>query len=63
MDGIAQAITQAAGASTQQAALIDMVKKANDSSKQMASQILASAVTAPAAPNPPGIGQLIDVRA
>lgn len=65
MDPLAAASTQDATSQVQQAAQIDMLKKANDVSVQNAAMLLGSAAPAPApapAPraNPPGIGQLID---
>lgn len=63
MDGIAAASVQNSTVQIQQAAQIDLLKKATDSDKDLAARLLASAQVVPAAPsNPPGIGQLIDRR-
>ena len=62
MDGIAAASVQNAAGGLQQAAQIDLLKRANDVGKDSAARLLASAqAPAPAAAaNRPGIGQLID---
>ena len=64
MDGIAAASVQNSTVQVQQAAQIDVLKKANDSDQEMAARLLASTQVVPTAPrNPYGVGQLIDRRA
>ncbi len=64
MDSIAAASVQRSTIQLQQAVQLDMVQKATSSEQDMAARLLASAQVVPAAPaNPPGIGQLVDLRA
>jgi hypothetical protein len=64
MDSIAAASVQRSTIQLQQAVQLDMMKKATSSEQDMAARLLASAQVVSTAPaNPPGIGQLVDLRA
>jgi hypothetical protein len=64
MGSIAAASVQNSTAQIQQAAQIDLLKKATDNDKEMAARLLASAQVVTTAPgDPSGRGQLIDRRA